>query len=81
MNSSVTESPKTPDTAGAPGDWESARRDKLQKITQLGRDPWGTRFDDHSPIAEIRARANEIKFTLADGRDVPLPNLEARRSR
>jgi lysyl-tRNA synthetase, class II len=72
----VTESPKTPDTAGAPGDWESARRDKSQKITQLGRDPWGTRFDDHSPIAEIRARADEIKLTLADGRDVSLPNLD-----
>ncbi|MGD9632803.1 MAG: lysine--tRNA ligase [Pirellulales bacterium] len=70
MSTTVTE---TPETAV---DWEASRRDKLQKITALGHDPWGARFDDHASIAAIRARAGEITFHTADGRDVVLPNLD-----
>ena len=40
---------------------EAARREKLRRITELGHDPWGARFDDHSSIADIRARENEIE--------------------
>ncbi len=40
---------------------EAARREKLRRITELGHDPWGARFDDHAPIADIRARENEIE--------------------
>jgi lysyl-tRNA synthetase class 2 len=39
---------------------EAARRVKLHKIQELGIDPWGQRFDNHSPIAAIRAREGEI---------------------
>ena len=39
---------------------EAARREKLRKIRELGIDPWGSRFDDHQPIGEIRAREGEI---------------------
>ena len=39
---------------------EAARRDKLQKIRDLGIDPWGQRFDDHLPISQIRGREQEI---------------------
>jgi len=39
---------------------EAARRDKLRKIQDLGKDPWGARFDNHQPIGQIRARENEI---------------------
>jgi lysyl-tRNA synthetase, class II len=39
---------------------EAARREKLRKITELGIDPWGGRFDDYSAIGEIRAREGEI---------------------
>ena len=39
---------------------EAARREKLRKIRDLGIDPWGSRFDDHQPIGEIRAREGEI---------------------
>ena len=39
---------------------EAARRVKLRKIQELGIDPWGQRFDNHSPIAAIRAREGEI---------------------
>ncbi len=36
-------------------DHESVRREKLARIAALGLDPWGRRFDDHQPIAEVRA--------------------------
>ncbi|NLY03018.1 MAG: lysine--tRNA ligase [Rhodopirellula sp.] len=40
---------------------EASRRDKLQKLIELGVDPWGGRFDDHIPIGTIRDRENEIE--------------------
>jgi len=46
-----------------PGDidrLEAARREKLRKIAEMGKDPWGGRFDGHVPIGEIRGRENEI---------------------
>jgi lysyl-tRNA synthetase class 2 len=58
-------------------DWEASRRDKLRKIVELGHDAWGSRFDDHIPIAEIRARAGEIIYRLQDGRQAPIPDLAA----
>jgi len=33
---------------------ESIRLEKLRKIESLGLDPWGQRFDDHQPIADVR---------------------------
>lgn len=48
------------DVSSAPGMHEAARREKLRRIQELGHDPWGRRFDDHSSIAEIRKRENEI---------------------
>jgi hypothetical protein len=39
----------------AQGVHESARREKLRKIIQMGIDPWGGRFDDRSHIGDIRA--------------------------
>ena len=48
---------------------EAARREKLRKIRELGIDPWGSRFDDHQPIGEIRAREGEIVVEPAG--DVP----------
>ena len=33
---------------------ESVRLEKLRKIESLGLDPWGQRFDDHKPIADVR---------------------------
>jgi lysyl-tRNA synthetase class 2 len=44
----------------APGVHEAARREKLRKLQSLGIDPWGGRFDNHQPIAEIRRREGEI---------------------
>lgn len=48
---------------------EAARREKLRKLQELGVDPWGGRFDNHSAIAEIRSREQEITSTTqADGK-------------
>lgn len=51
---------------------EEARREKLKKIVELGHDPWGQRFDDHLPIAEIRGREGEIvEEPLQEGQRSP----------
>ncbi len=42
------------------GRLEAARRVKLRRIQEMGVDPWGQRFDNHTAIAQIRARASEI---------------------
>ena len=34
--------------------FEKARLEKLEKITALGHDPWGQRFDGHVPISQAR---------------------------
>ncbi len=36
-------------------DLEAVRIEKLRKIADLGRDPWGQRFDGHAPIGEVRS--------------------------
>ena len=38
----------------SPDSLEAARLKKLRRIEALGHDPWGHRFDDHRPIAEVR---------------------------
>jgi lysyl-tRNA synthetase class 2 len=73
MSSIVTDQSAT-STPG--GNWESSRREKLERIAELGLDPWGTRFDDHAAIADIRARATEIVYKTPDGREIVLPDLE-----
>ena len=45
---------------------ELARLEKLEKIQALGRDPWGQRFDNHSAIADVRARCPEQSGTDGD---------------
>ena len=52
---------------------EAARREKLAKIRQLGLDPWGGRFDGHTPIGQIRARQNEIVVEPAGACEVGKP--------
>ena len=38
---------------------EAARRVKLRKIQEIGMDPWGGRFDGHSPSAGCGARRRD----------------------
>ena len=72
----MTPTTMTPD-ADTAGMHESSRREKLRKIIELGRDPWGGRFDDRLPIAEIRARAGEVKFNGDTRQRIDLPKLDA----
>ncbi len=61
---------------------EAARREKLQKIEAMGLDPWGGRFDDRSPIGEIRRRAGEIRVEPAgDGQTGKPPQQHGPRVR
>ena len=42
---------------------------KLERIAKLGHDPWGSRFDDHAAIADIRERTKSFsKRKMAAGR-------------
>jgi lysyl-tRNA synthetase class 2 len=50
----VSSDPTPPPPADA-YDHAEVRLAKLKQIEALGLDPWGQRFDDHSPIADIRA--------------------------
>ena len=57
---------------------ETARRDKLRKIAEMGIDPWGARFDNRDLIGDIRRRASEVKFHTEAGAllDLPDPNAD-----
>ncbi|MFV2065495.1 MAG: lysine--tRNA ligase [Pirellulales bacterium] len=52
---------------------QAARRDKLRRITELGHDPWGGRFDGHRAIGDIRDLTGEVRFVAEGGREIPLP--------
>ncbi len=53
----------------------AARRAKLERLIELGVDPWGERFDGRTMIGDIRARAGEIRFRRESGDVVDLPEL------
>ncbi|MEZ6058443.1 MAG: lysine--tRNA ligase [Planctomycetaceae bacterium] len=46
--------------------FEAARREKLEKIVEMGHDPFGQRFDDHQPIAEARSKCPDEPGVLGD---------------
>jgi lysyl-tRNA synthetase class 2 len=39
--------------------FEASRSEKIKQIAELGLDPWGSRFDGHQPIGEIRTRPHD----------------------
>lgn len=45
---------------------EKARLDKLNKLEEMGIDPWGQRFDGHVPIKDARERCPDEPGTLGD---------------
>ena len=65
---------QTPDPADDASELEAARRTKLNRLIQLGLDPYGQRFDDRSWIGDIRQRTGEIQFHRESGETVELPN-------
>jgi lysyl-tRNA synthetase, class II len=77
----MTDEANNPASTNADGDrdlsfLEAARRAKLNRIIELGHDPWGGRFDDRQLIGDIRARTDEIVYRKADGAKITLPPLE-----
>jgi len=72
MASSDKDSP-TPEDQGV---HTAARREKLEKIRQLGIDPWGGRFDDRLLIRELRAQADQVRYQLENGDQLELPELD-----
>ncbi|MFT5302457.1 MAG: lysyl-tRNA synthetase class 2 [Mariniblastus sp.] len=63
-------------TEGGPDPGES-RRINLQKIIELGIDPYGQRFNDRHMIGDIQKRVGEIKFVTESGAELELPTDEA----
>lgn len=63
-------------TEGGPDPGES-RRNNLQKIVELGIDPYGQRFNDRHMIGDIQKRVGEIKFVTESGAELELPTDEA----
>lgn len=61
----------TPDTT----DPRVARREKLKKITELGLDPWGSRFDNRLLVDEVRPLTSEIKYQFPDGHEIDVPDF------
>ena len=72
MASSDKDTP-TPEDQGV---HTAARREKLEKIRQLGIDPWGGRFDDRMLIRELRAQADQVRYQLENGDQLELPELD-----
>ena len=64
-----------PDDDG--GMHEASRRAKLQKIADMGLDPWGGRFEDRLWIEDIRSLGSEVKYRLVTGEELPLPDMQA----
>src|SRR6478735_6272543 len=56
------------------GRLEAARREKLRKISDLGADPWGGRFDDRLLIEDIRKRQGEIRYVREVGGPIDPPD-------
>jgi lysyl-tRNA synthetase class 2 len=67
--------------AGSPGVHEAARREKLRKITELGHDPWGHRFDDIDSIGSIRSREGEIVEEAPTDQSSAAPVVEGGRNK
>ncbi len=56
-------------------DPRAARRAKLEKIAELGIDPFGQRFDDRQWIGDCHAMADRIRFVTAAGETLDLPDF------
>ncbi len=61
----MAESPTTapehaPEPRGTGAALQQARRDKLDRLRALGIDPFGQRFDEALPIADVRSRGEEL---------------------
>ncbi|TWT70115.1 lysine--tRNA ligase [Crateriforma conspicua] len=65
----------TPDNGDDFTDPRVARRSKLQKLTDMGIDPFGGRFDDRTWIGDCHAMSDQVKFRTAEGETIDLPDF------
>lgn len=56
---------------------QDPRLAKLEKIADMGRDPWGHHFPDRTWNRDVRAQADSVKYKLADGAEITLPDFDA----
>ena len=55
---------------------EDPRREKLQRIIDLGHDPYGQRFDNRDLIGDLQKRTDEIHYLTEAGEKIALPTDE-----
>lgn len=55
---------------------QAARLNKLRKIEERGIDPWGGYFPDRALIKAVRAQSDQVKYRLATGAELALPDLD-----
>lgn len=53
-----------------------SRLAKLQKIEEMGIDPWGNHFPNRQWNADVRKLSGDVKFKLEDGTLVELPDFD-----
>jgi lysyl-tRNA synthetase class 2 len=64
----------TEGSAPETSDFEAARREKMQRIVELGHDPFGQRFDDRILLGDVLRRRDEIKWKQEDGTETDVPD-------
>ena len=57
---------------------KEGRRNKLDKLLELGVDPYGGRFENVEPVAEVRARAEALNLPDGEGREDQRARLAGR---
>jgi len=57
---------------------KEGRRNKLDKLRELGVDPYGGRFENVEPVAEVRARAEALNLPDGEGREDQRARLAGR---
>ncbi len=68
----------TPSSSSPAEALRRSRREKLQRIVELGHDPWGHRLQGRLPIGEIRAMESQIqKVSTPEGEEEQGPKVLA----
>ncbi len=76
MNQAAASNPGDESSSGDGTDPRVARREKMRQIIERGVDPFGGRFDNRDLINRCRSLGHDVKWTKADGTDVPLPDFD-----
>ncbi|TWU55818.1 lysine--tRNA ligase [Rubripirellula reticaptiva] len=75
MNQAAANTPGDDSNPGDGTDPRVARREKMRQIVERGVDPFGCRFDNRDLVDRCQTLGADVKWTKADGTDVPLPDF------